>query len=176
MKNNFKSNELEGLNIYTDKKNQKIYLDPITKNGYVITPEKQNTFKVYSNTVLFAILSAIFIYMIFEFSWWICLIVGIVVFAFLQWRFRKFLANCTMYKNYKPEKKNTREIYESSTSLIIIKMALYLILSVLFIVTVVLSYGKGDVLLNGACVCCAIACAFIGFKYISVLIARKKKQ
>ena len=65
MKNNFKSNELEGLNIYTDKKNQKIYLDPITKNGYVITPEKQNTFKVYSNTVLFAILSAIFIYMIF---------------------------------------------------------------------------------------------------------------
>ena len=75
MKNNFKSNELEGLYIYTDKKNQKIYLDPITKNGYVITPEKQNTFKVYSNTFLFGVLSAIFIYMIFEFSWWICLIV-----------------------------------------------------------------------------------------------------
>lgn len=176
MKNNFKSNELEGLYIYTDKKNQKIYLDPITKNGYVITPEKQNTFKVYSNTFLFGVLSAIFIYMIFEFSWWICLIIGVVVFAFLQWRFRRFLANCTMYKNYKPDKKNTREIYNSPTSLIILKTVLYLVLGTLFVVTVALNYGKGDVMLNGACVCCAIACAFIGFKYISVLIARKKKQ
>lgn len=176
MKNNFKSNELEGINIYTDKKNQKIYLDPITKNGYVITPEKQNTFKVYSNTVMFAVLSAIFIYMIFEFAWWICIIVGLAVFAFLTWRFRKFLGNCTMYKNYKPDAKNKREIYESPTSLIILKTILYLVLGALFVITVVLNYSKGDALLNGACLCCAVACAFIGIKYVSVLIARKKQQ
>ena len=77
MENKFKTKELEGINIYRDRKNQKVYLDPITKNGYVITPEKEKTFKTYSNVVLFAVLSAIFANMIFEFKWYICIIIGL---------------------------------------------------------------------------------------------------
>lgn len=45
MKMNLKQTELEGMNIYRDKKDQKVYLDPITKSGYVITPAKEKHLK-----------------------------------------------------------------------------------------------------------------------------------
>ncbi len=176
MENKFKTKELEGINIYRDRKNQKVYLDPITKNGYVITPEKEKTFKTYSNVVLFAVLSAIFANMIFEFKWYICIIIGIAVFAFLEWRFRKFLDNCTMYKSFKPDKKNKPEAYDAPASLITIKSILYIVLGILFIITVVLNYKQGDRLLNGVCICCAFGCLFIGVRYILVLVSRKKNS
>lgn len=175
MQNNFQHKELEGMNIYLDKKGQKVYLDPITKNGFVIPEAKQRQFKTYSNVGLYAGLSAIFAYVLFELNIIICIVIGLVVFGILEWRFRLFLNNCTMYAKFKPEKKHQPTAYSSPNSIIYIKIVLYFVLSALLIATCFIGETK-NASVYVATVCIAIAGIYIAIRYILILVARKKHQ
>lgn len=172
MKNNFQHKELEGINIYLDKKGQKVYLDPITKNGYVIPEAKQKQFKTYSNVALYAGLSAIFAYVLFELNIIISILIGIVVFGILEWRFRSFLNNCTMYAAFKPEKKHQPTAYDSPNSIIYIKIVLYLVLAGLLVATCFMGETK-NASVYVASICIAIAAVYIAVRYVLILVARK---
>ncbi|MDO4500807.1 MAG: hypothetical protein Q4B60_05965 [Erysipelotrichaceae bacterium] len=173
MKNKFANTELEGLNIYRDRKGQKVYLDPITKNGYVIPPNKEKTFKVLENVVLYTALTGVVAYALFDFSIIVTIIIMAAVFAFLEFRWRKFLSNCTMITKFKPVKKNESEIYSSPDSMIILKIVAYLAVASLLIVTAVLD-KSGNTTMFAVSIAVAVAAAFIGVKYITILYARKK--
>ncbi len=172
MKMNFKQTELEGMNIYRDKKNQKIYLDPITKNGYVITPTKEKTFKTQSNVPLYTALVGVFCYALFDFSWWVSLLAMVVVFAILEYRFRKFLGSCTRYSNFKPSKVHQPTSYSSPDGIIYLKIALFSALAILLIVSVVISNTNKEVFFGSIAV--AVACIFIALKYVSIIVSRKR--
>ncbi len=172
MKMNFKQTELEGMNIYRDKKNQKIYLDPITKNGYVITPAKEKTFKTQSNVPLYTALVGVFCYALFDFSWWVSLLAMVVVFAILEYRFRKFLGSCTRYSNFKPSKVHQPTSYSSPDGIIYLKIALFSALAILLIVSVVISNANKEVFFGSIAV--AVACIFIALKYVSIIVSRKR--
>ncbi len=171
-KMNLKQTELEGMNIYTDKKGQKVYLDPITKNGYVITPAKEKTFKTQSNAPLYTALVGVFSYALFDFSWWVTIIAMVVVFALLEYRFRKFLNSCTRLSNFKPNKAHQPTVYSSPDSIIYLKIVMFTALAVLLVVSVVCFETTQAVFFGSVAV--AVACAYIDFKYISIIISRKR--
>lgn len=174
MENKFANKGIEGINIYHDKKGQIVYLDFFTKNGYVITPQKEKSFKTLSNVLLYTALVGIFFYVLFEFPLWISVASMVIVGGFLEWRFRKFLNNCTVIKNFKPEKKNDYFDHEQSTTLVIVKAILYFVLAILLFITVFL-YKDSDKTINAISVAAAVACLYISFKYISVIISRNRK-
>ena len=174
MNNNFKQKELEGINIYRDRKNQKVYLDPFTKKGYVITPNKEKTFQTLNNVPLYTILVGVFCYVLFEFPWWVALIAMLATAALLEYRFYKFLNNCTVYANFKPEKKNQPTPYSSPDSIIYIKIALFLLLAILLILSVTLYETSQKYVFFGS-IAIAIVCIFIAIKYLTIIIARKRK-
>ena len=174
MKNNVKQKELEGINIYRDRKNQKVYLDPFTKKGYVITPNKEKSFQTLNNVPLYTVLVGVFCYVLFEFPWWISLIAMVATFALLEYRFYKFLNNCTVYANFKPEKKNQPTSYSSPDSIIYMKIVLFLLLGILLIVSVTVFKASSNYVFFGS-IAIAIVCLFVSIKYLTMIIARKRK-
>lgn len=173
MENKFANKGIEGINIYRDKKGQVVYLDPFTKNGYVITPQKEKTFKTLNNVLLYTALVGVFSYALFEFGLPVTVLAMAGVGGFLEWRFRKFLNNCTVIRGFKPEKKHRLIDSEQSDKLVIIKTVMYIVLAGLLIATTVY-YRESDKLVNGVSIACAVVCVFIAGKYISIMISRKR--
>ncbi len=174
MNNNFKQKELEGVNIYRDRKGQKVYLSPFNKKGYVITPNKEKTFQTLNNIPLYTVLVGVFCYVLFEFPWWISLIAMLATFALLEYRFYKFLNNCTVYANFKPEKKHQPTSYSSPDSIIYLKIALFTLLAILLIISVTIFEAGSKTIFFGS-IAIAIVCFFIAIKYVTIIVARKRK-
>lgn len=173
MKNN-KPKELEGINIYIDKKGQKVYLDPFTKKGYVITPAKEKTFQTINNIPLYTVLVGVFCYVLFEFPWWVTLIAMLASAALLTYRFYKFLGNCTTYANFKPDKKNLPTSYSSPDSIIYMKIVLFSLLAILLIISVTAFSTTSKTIFFGS-IAVAIVCIAIAIKYLTIIIGRKRK-
>lgn len=173
MKNN-KPKELEGINIYIDKKGQKVYLDSFTKKGYVITPAKEKTFQTINNIPLYTVLVGVFCYVLFEFPWWVTLIAMLASAALLTYRFYKFLGNCTTYANFKPDKKNLPTSYSSPDSIIYMKIVLFSLLAILLIISVTAFSTTSKTIFFGS-IAVAIVCIAIAIKYLTIIIGRKRK-
>lgn len=171
---NTKQKELEGINIYLDKKGQKVYLDPFTKKGYVITPAKEKSFQTINNIPLYVILVGVFCYVLFEFPWWVSLIAMAVSTALLTYRFYKFLGNCTTYANFKPDKKNQPTSYSSPDFIIYMKIVLFTLLAILLIVSVTVFTASNKTVYFGS-IAIAIVCIAIAIKYLTIIIGRKRK-
>lgn len=171
---NTKQKELEGINIYLDKKGQKVYLDPFTKKGYVITPAKEKSFQTINNIPLYVILVGVFCYVLFEFPWWVSLIAMAVSAALLTYRFYKFLGNCTTYANFKPDKKNQPTSYSSPDFIIYMKIVLFTLLAILLIVSVTVFTASNKAVYFGS-IAIAIVCIAIAIKYLTIIIGRKRK-
>lgn len=173
MKEN-KKTELEGINIYLDKKGQKVYLDPFTKTGYVITKNKEDTFKKLNNIPLYTILVGVFCYVLFEFPWWISLIAMIVCGSLLTYRFYKFLNTCTTYPSFKPAQRNLPTSYSSPDSIIYIKIVLFALLGILLVISVTVFPAANKTVFFGS-IAVAIICIAIAIKYIQIIMGRKRK-
>ena len=171
---NTKQKELEGINIYLDKKGQKVYLDPFTKKGYVITPAKEKSFQTINNIPLYVILVGVFCYVLFEFPWWVSLIAMAISAALLTYRFYKFLGNCTTYANFKPDKKNQPTSYSSPDFIIYMKIFLFTLLAILLIVSVTVFTASNKTVYFGS-IAIAIVCFAIAIKYLTIIIGRKTK-
>lgn len=171
---NTKQKELEGINIYLDKKGQKVYLDPFTKKGYVITPAKEKSFQTINNIHLYVILVGVFCYVLFEFPWWVSLIAMAISAALLTYRFYKFLGNCTTYANFKPDKKNQPTSYSSPDFIIYMKIVLFTLLAILLIVSVTVFTASNKTVYFGS-IAIAIVCFAIAIKYLTIIIGRKRK-
>lgn len=172
MKNN-KTKELEGINIYVDKKGQKLYWDPFTKKAYVITKNKEKTFQNLYNIPIYIILVGIFCYILFELSWWISLLAMVITGVFLTYRFYKFLNNCTSYNNFKPDQKNLPSSYNSPDSIIYIKIALFTLLAIGLIVSVTVFKASSKEIFFSS-IALAIFSITIAFKYLTIIIGRKR--
>lgn len=171
---NTKQKELEGINIYLDKKGQKVYLDPFTKKGYVITPAKEKTFQMLNNIPLYVALVGVFCYVLFEFPWWVSLIAMAGSAALLTYRFYKFLGNCTTYASFKPEKKHQPTSYSSPDSIIYMKIVLFALLAILLVISVTVFTVENNSIFFGS-IAIAIVCFAIAIKYLTIIIGRKTK-
>lgn len=108
-KYDYDTSTISGIHIYEDEKGRKIYYKPRTMTGYVIKEENVKTYRMLSNRYILGILTVIFSYFAFGDSglhWSIFLLLGIIVFLILQYRFhRMFLPKLVQIHNYVPKQK-----------------------------------------------------------------------
>lgn len=155
-------NKIGGLNVYHDEKGRPVYLNRFNHVGYVLT-DKTKPFRTYSSRFFIGGIAAIFAYM-FELPLFMCIILGIVAYALMEFKFRKFLQTLPQIPNFKPV--NHLGTIQSEATLdmkkIVIKIGLFLALAVLLIVNAYQQKYEGIMLyLNwviaaGAAVMCII--------------------
>lgn len=172
------TNALEGKNIYHDKHGKAIYYVKKEKRGYRITPEKANTYRTLEPRLLYAILMFIFTYFLFKFNIWICLVLAIGSYIFMEWKFRKFLNNCTIIENYNPSiEDNTRASTLMPMKQLVMRAALFIILGVLLIVNAFVSKSvASDQTIQIISVIVGLIVIFAGLKYVGLIIKKKNLE
>ena len=125
--------KVSGINVFYDAKDRPIYFDRFSKNGYLIK-DVEKTYNFYSMRFAIGIIGAIISYA-FNLSIAVCIGIGVVLYVFMEFQFRRFLRNLTVYKDFKPEKKIGRIEAEMGmeTNKITLKGFLFLVLAVLLV-------------------------------------------
>lgn len=139
--------KVSGINVFYDSKDRPIYFDRFSKNGYLIK-DVEKTYNFYSMRFAIGIIGAIISYA-FNLSIGICIGIGVVLYVFMEFQFRRFLRNLTVYKNFKPEKKISRIEAEMSmeTNKIALKSFLFIVLAILLVLNCIQEQYTGIVMI-----------------------------
>jgi len=127
--------EVAGFHIYKDDHNRYVYYDVFSKNGYVLNDVQR--YKTYSSRFIAGLLAGI-IGASFEIGIYLSIILGVVVYAVLEFKFRSFLKKQTMVPNFKRKERPPRLLTAASedTKKIYSKIGAYLAMSILLVLLV----------------------------------------
>lgn len=127
--------ELAGLHIYKDEHNRYVYYDVFSKNGYVLNDVQ--TYKTYSSRFIAGLIAGI-IGASFEIGIYLSVILAIVVYGIMEFKFRSFLKKQTMVPNFKRKERPPRLLTAASdnTKKIYSKIGAYLAMSILLVLLV----------------------------------------
>lgn len=165
--------KIGGFSVYRDDKNRPIYYNRFNHNGYVLS-DNSKSFKTFNSRFMLGFIAIIFGY-IFNLPLWMSIILGIVVYLVMEFKFRKFLNTLPVIPNFQPKKRTSVVDSEAglSTKKIITKIVLYFAISVLLIVNAYSSKYTGLILyLNYAL---SIITFITGIIEIRALIANRNK-
>lgn len=91
---------LQGRNIYRDKHNRYVYYRKSNHTGYVVTPDKYQSFQMMGMRYILGITTTALIYS-FHVDIWIAAIIGIILISILEFQFRfRMLPNLTQIPNF----------------------------------------------------------------------------
>ncbi len=169
---------LSGRNIFVDKKGRTVYYKRSTKQGFVINQDLENPFKTFSKRFVLGFLAFVLVHVLFlegTGNIFIGLGVGIAVYAFAEYKYRKVLELCPMIQNFDYENAKPSTILTSDISKgnIILRTLLYIALGGLLIANAHLTpYIANDMMLLIASYIAAFFAFYMAAKF---LIALTKK-
>ena len=167
---------IEGRNIYYDKHNRPIYYVKRQKRGYRISSELERQYKVLSSRIIIALIMFIFLYLMFKVNIYISIILSILAYIFLEFRFRKLLNNCVIIENFEPHK-DSKSNLSTDTPLngLILRAVLYLLCGVLLIINAHISPDiVGDTALQVVSDVIGICSFYFAVRYIIVIYKKLK--
>ncbi|MDD7282151.1 hypothetical protein [Floccifex sp.] len=177
-KASFSNTILSGPNMYTDKFGNTIYYDKRNKLAYKIRQDQLNTFKTYQSRFVLCIIAFVLLYILFELNIFLSLGITVVIGIFLEYKFRSFLKQLPKSTNFdkKDRVKPVDQMIEASNQDLLIRFGLYAALGILLIVNTFISDNvKGKTAIIVFSYLAAAFAIFMAYKYISLII-RKKKQ
>lgn len=124
---------VSGMHIYLDERGRSIYYDVFSKCGYVLT-NNENRYRQYSMRFILGLIGFILTLM-FNLPYWLCILVGVLVYAFMEYKFRTFLKSLVKIENFKCDEKakKTSTLKQMETNKIIIKFICLILFSILII-------------------------------------------
>lgn len=139
--------KVSGINVFYDAKDRPIYFDRFSKNGYLIK-DVEKTYNFYSMRFAIGIIGAIISYA-FSLPMTFCIGIGIILYLFMEFQFRRFLKNLTTFKNFSPQKKVSRLDAETSleSNKILLKGFLFLVLAVLIVLNCIQEQYTGIIMI-----------------------------
>lgn len=168
---------LEGRNIYRDKHNRAIYYVKRQQRGYRIRQEDENTFQSLSLRYLAGILVFIFAHILFELNTVFSIVIGAAVTIFMEYRFRKFLSNCTILEHYVPNEKESKSMISVETSFksLYLRAVLYILCAILLVINAYSLYAdKDQIQLLALSLVVAVVVLFFGLKYVEIIFKKHK--
>lgn len=125
---------VSGWHVYRDERGRAVYYDVFSKTGYILA-NNEDRYKQFSMRFVLGAIGFILMLM-FDMPIWLCVLAGVAVYGFLEFRFRRFLKNLVRVENFKCNEKMKSEasIKTLDTNKIILKMVLLLALAVLIII------------------------------------------
>ena len=117
---------VSGWHVYRDERGRAVYYDVFSKTGYILA-NNEDRYKQFSMRFVLGAIGFILMLM-FDMPIWLCVLAGVAVYGFLEFRFRIFLKKCN------EKMKSEASIKTLDTNKIILKMVLLLALAVLIII------------------------------------------
>lgn len=135
-----------GIHVYQDDHNRNVYYNIFDKKAYVLSGHEKE-FRTYSQRFVFGLIAIILTYL-FEIPLLFCGIIGIITYALLEIKFRKFLKKLPQFTGFVPSKRTSIVQKELSLNInkIILKAILTFILGILLIVNAQISGYTGAIL------------------------------
>lgn len=130
---NLKSS-VSGMHIYKDERQRPVYYDIFSKTGYILA-NNEARYKQFSMRFMMGIIGFVLM-MLFNMPLWVDIVVGLGVYGFMEYKFRKFLKTLVHVENFKCDEKmkSQQSIKTLDTNKVVIKMVLLIALSVLIII------------------------------------------
>lgn len=168
--------ELRGMNIYVDKKGRTVYYDHLTKNGYIIPPNKFNSYTNYSIRLVISVLIGYLAALFLNNNYWGGLLVGISTYIAYTFVFRrKFLKDLSIIPNFKrPQKAGyiERNVIEMNKKRVISIIAVSAFLMVAIAANAIISgFDIVMIILN-----IGLSVVALGFMIVHIIILVKKRQ
>ncbi len=125
---------VSGLHIYLDDRGRSIYYDVFSKCGYVLA-NNEARYRQFSMRFILGLIGFILMLM-FNMPYWLCILVGLLVYGFMEYKFRSFLKSLVKIENFKctEKAKVSSTVKQMETNKIIIKFVCLLLFSGLIIV------------------------------------------
>lgn len=133
MKTN-KDSLLMGAAIYRNKHNLAIYYRKWNKRGYIIPFDSETTFKRFQSRFIIPVLVFVFTYVLFNLHIAIALILAALAFALMEYRFLKFLDNCSIIENFDTTKFNRSTPQIQNQKHVVLRLIIYIALGILLFV------------------------------------------
>lgn len=168
--------EISGMNIYTDKKGRTVYYDFITKNGYIIPPNKYNSYTNYSIRLLVSVLVGYLSSLFLDNNYFYGFIVGVSTYIAYSFVFRKrFLSSLSVIPDFKrPYKESYIDRNVKNTSkkknLSIVFVAM-LLLPIIVLNLAVSGYDTFTLILS-----IALGTMALGFAIVHLIILKKQRD
>lgn len=120
--------------VYMDERGRAVYYDVFSKTGYILANNEQR-YKQFSMRFVMGLIGFILMLM-FDMPIWLCVLVGVAVYGFMEFKFRQFLKSLVRIENFKCDEKMKSEasIKTLDTNKVLLKTVLLLALSILIII------------------------------------------
>ena len=98
---------VSGWHVYKDERGRAVYYDVFSKTGYILA-NNEDRYKQFSMRFVMGAIGFILMLM-FDMPIWLCVLAGVAVYGFLEFRFRRFLKNLVRIENFKCNEKMKSE-------------------------------------------------------------------
>lgn len=98
---------VSGWHVYKDERGRAVYYDVFSKTGYILA-NNEDRYKQFSMRFVLGAIGFILMLM-FDMPIWLCVLAGVAVYGFLEFRFRRFLKNLVRVENFKCNEKMKSE-------------------------------------------------------------------
>lgn len=168
------SEEVAGIHIYKDDHNRYVYYDVFSKNGYVLSDIPK--YKTLSSRFIIAFVAGV-LTATFEVTIYLSVLLGLAVYAFMEYKFRAFLKRQTMLPNFKRKARPAKLLTAASseTNKIYIRILLYFLAGILFIL-LILAEPQYATYLKVLCVLLSIGSFAMAIFQIYALFYKKKNK
>lgn len=163
---------LNGKNIYYDKHNRAIYYNKRKQTGYVIPSDATQRYQVLSYRYAIALVAFIFCELLFNLNHWMSLLIAALSFVYMEWHYRKLLARFTQIKSFNPSaaRASTKEAKKIEKGGLILRICLYIALSILLVVNVIIeNYIETNLLIALASFAVALLSGYMAIRYVIAL-------
>lgn len=150
---------LRGINIFRDNRGRPVYRNPFNKKGYILTG-KTKQYKRLSSRYILGIIAGLLI-SLFDAPWYVCVVVGLIVWGLVEMKFRQFLSRLTQIPNFVPIKEEKTTTFEKGELPTIIFKSVLMFAVAVVIVLIAISENYTGIYLYG-CWLAAIAVAIFG--------------
>ena len=164
---------VSGWHVYKDERGRAVYYDVFSKTGYILA-NNEDRYKQFSMRFVMGAIGFILMLM-FDMPIWLCVLAGVAVYGFLEFRFRRFLKNLTRVENFKCDEKMKSEasIKTLETNKVILKMVLLIALSVLIVLNALNEHYTGWMLYLNYVI--SVLTMIFALYHAKELISRKSK-
>jgi len=164
--------------IYKDKHNRYIYFDKKNQAGIVIPQEDLRRWQLYKSRFLIPLLAAYLAHQIFTLSIPVVLVIGIALMAFMEYSYRKTIAQYVIINDYQPENQYNfrQELQQKDSWKVAFRAILFLILAILLLVSIFIDQRDLMTIENGIIVVCALFCFYNALVSFRVIINAKKEK
>lgn len=171
-------NVVTGRNIYIDKQGRTVYYKKSKQQGFVIRPGSETQFKAYYNRFLVGFVAIIFFDLLLLNNLILSIPLGVAIYLFMEFKWRKLLNSYTMIQNFEPGKQQSsfNYIINLDTQQLVLRIILYTALAICLVLNIYTSPNiENNLLLTIGSYILAVLAIYMAGRLVYAITKKKQK-